>query len=339
MSDIGHKAFDKLCRWEYISHEDSRLGGERQERGVERNGELLRSFYLHCQAKNLRPRTIKDYADRLEYLLRFSGERTTGLVNLTRHDLTEYIVSIIGTLSPVTVNGRLTIFKLFYNHLEDVGLLSGENPTTKLHRVRVDIRPKPILTSEQLSVLLNSFDRTSFAGARNWLMVVVSVDGCLRVGELNNLRLENCPPSQSMLLVVESKTRQYRYIPICETSLTAINEWRTAWRDHLPGEYLFCYENGDGPLEHDRFRKLLCYQEDRGLGFHINPHMLRRTGASHLHRNGADIETISRVLGHSDIRTTRGYINIDLAFLRETANKYSVINDLKLGLDEKRNIS
>ncbi len=75
-------------------------------------------------------------------------------------------------------------------------------------------------------------------------------------------------------------------------------------------------------LTQDQFRGHVraCGLEDRP----ITPHTLRHTFATQLIRQGVDLSTVSRLLGHKDIKTTTIYIHHDPAMLREAVEKLPI---------------
>lgn len=99
------------------------------------DSELLESFYFSCRVKNLTNATMRCYAERISYLMKYAASIKKGLEEVTARDLQNYVMSIIGEVSAATVNGRIVVYKVFYKHLFEEGLLD-ENPTVKLKKIK-----------------------------------------------------------------------------------------------------------------------------------------------------------------------------------------------------------
>jgi len=289
--------------------------------------ELLESFYLHCQLKGLRRRTLKCYADRLRYLMRFCLLSGIHLGVIQQSHIQSYLVSIIGHVSPETVNGRIRVFRVFYNYLASEDLID-HNPMERVHLMSVEQRIMPVLKPIQIGTFLQQFNRRRFTGYRDHLASLLMLDACLRVGEIINLTVDDCR-ILDRLLVVRGKSRRERLVPISPRTAEAIHHWRLKYRDKRAGDRLICYKNGD-PMSEDRIRKIVV-AAGKKVGLKVYPHMLRRSGATALHENGMDIEMLRRVLGHQDIRTTQRYICHDVKAVKESHDRFSIMKYVDMG--------
>ena len=72
----------------------------------------------------------------------------------------------------------------------------------------------------------------------------------------------------------------------------------------------------------------LRFQEcTKTLGLDATIHTLRHSFASHMIKNGADIRSVQEMLGHSDIKTTQIYTQLDTSTLLEAYDKFSPFDD------------
>lgn len=226
-----------------------------------------------------------------------------------------------------TVNGRYRVYSAFFNYLEAEQLLD-HNPMTGIRLLRVEHRIKPVLDVDQMELLLNSFNSRTFCGTRDRLAVLVTLDACLRLGELVHLRTEDCHTTDR-LVRVSGKSRYERLVPITPRTAKGIHNWLLRFRSKLPGDRLLCFRNGDGMYED--YMRLVIVRAGLRVGLRVYPHMLRRSGATAMHQNGADIEIVRRILGHRDIRTTQSYICHGIKAVSEAHDRFSVVARLDVG--------
>lgn len=287
--------------------------------------DLVRQFLYDCQARGLRVRTQRFYADNLAYLIALCGKLDKSLIDITRADIRAYIANRTTSLSPASVNCQIRTFRVFYRFLVDEGELAA-SPMDGIRLVREEETIKPTLTAEQLTLLLGSYKSTDFWGCRDKAIILTMLDGMLRVGELVNLGVADCDLDNGMLRV-RGKSRKERFCPVTATTCRHIHKWKTKYRRQLPGSSLYCYRNGDS-IDTDRIRKALHRQGEK-LGFHVHPQMLRRTGATLFVQHGGSIMAARDQLGHQDIRTTQIYVQYTCKALKAEHDRFSPINGLK----------
>jgi len=134
------------------------------------------AFVFGCKIRNLSPRTINVYAERLGYLARFLEGKGIDIEGATKQNLQDYLMSLIGNVSDETVNGRIRVYRRFFNYLEEEGFWTKPNPSHKLKLIKVSKRIKPVITPEQIEHVLHSLNRNTFEGYRNLTMVMVFWD-------------------------------------------------------------------------------------------------------------------------------------------------------------------
>jgi len=286
---------------------------------------LTEQFWFICRTKNLTPKTIDGYAERLEHLYRWLRERKIDLQDVRRIDIQQYINGLLGTVSDETVNGRIRVYRRFWNVLVDEELWDKPNPMHKVGLIRAERKIRPVLSVEQFSHLLAMCTRRSFEGYRNHLLLLLLWDAMLRLSEVVTFRTEDVN-LQEGIIKVRGKGRRQREVPISPKVQKTIHYWLHKHRAGLPGPTLICKRDGN-ELTGDRVEKIIAGLGKRA-GLKVYPHLLRHSGASLWVKHGGNSFTLQRVLGHAHISTTQRYVTLDTTALKEAHERFTPSRDL-----------
>lgn len=274
------------------------------QKGTMLDIEALKSFYLDCRIRNLRPSTIVGYTERLGYLVVYANEIRKSLIVLDRTDLKQYIFSIVDRVSPETVNGRIRVFKVFFSYLHAEDIIET-NPMMDIRLLKTDRKRKPVLTPKHLLLFLRSFNEPKFTDERNKMIALTLLDSMIRVGELVNLRIDDLDMKRGCLYIhCETKSRKDRVVPLCFPVIKAIRRYLVHYRRDIPGDFLFPKPDGQR-MKRDRVRWIFA-AHGRELGFRVYPHLLRHTGAT---AYGGSLFLLQQILGHAKIETTALYVH------------------------------
>jgi integrase len=127
--------------------------------------------------------------------------------------------------------------------------------------------------------------------------------GGMRLGEVEELRLEDLDFSQKRLSVRDGKGRKDRTVYLTETAIHALEDY-LAVRGEGSGDHVFLYRNA--PLKKGLIRAQLKYAGEKA-GVNVYPHRLRHTCATQLLNAGCQVTSIQRFLGHKELSSTMVY--------------------------------
>lgn len=210
--------------------------------------------------------------------------------------------------NPSTFNLTLTYLGQFFDLLVDLEEIRV-NPYKGIKRRRVSPR-KVRLSVDVIRALLGAPDRTTYAGQRDYSLLLLTLDTGVRPGEALSLSLEDVDLEEMEVRVKRevAKDREERRLPISLPTGQALSlligvrpfEWRDA--------PLFCSYEGDKLDETSWARRMARYSKK--IGAKIRPYDLRHAFALLSLQNGSDPWSLQTTLGHSSMSMTRRYLNL-----------------------------
>lgn len=208
-----------------------------------------------------------------------------------------------------TISRHLASIRLFYQYLLKNTKVQ-EDPTLNVQAPKIDKKAPSILTSEEVTLLLNQPQNIDLKGIRDKAMLEFAYATGMRVTEIISLNIEDINLEEG---VVNCKTRtKTRAIPLGKISLNALKEYVENARNVLikddNEQALFVNINGKRLTRQGVWKIIKFYKEQANITKEITPHVLRHSFATHLLQNGADLKAIQTMLGHSDISSTQVYM-------------------------------
>ena len=290
------------------------------------DSELLESFSFACRVKNLTNTTLKCYAERLAYLLEYASKISKPLDQLSQRDIQAYLMGIMDKVSAATVNGRIRVFKVFYRHLLNEGLIKV-NPMQNIKLVRAERKIKPVLNPEEIGRVLGGFNRKFFYGARNYCMVLLTYDSMVRLNELLTIRLCDVDLN-AKLIKVYGKGRKERHVPFSDRTATVLHTYLIRFRKAASGDLLFPMKNGK-QIAQRRAHRIFSLAGEK-VGIYIHPHLVRHSSASQFIRMGGNPSVLQKILGHSSLLVTQRYIHLSNDDMNQAYKQFSPATQLVL---------
>lgn len=242
-------------------------------------------------------------------------------------------------LANSTVNQRLAAMKSYLKYVSDgnIALMQVYMGIRKVPFLKTPKLQQPVIEKEELGFLLNKPENT-WIGNRDRMILILLFDSAARVSEisgivLGDLSLEISHPS----IIIHGKGRKTRSIALSPKCVEHMKEYiRCYHRAEGLSEMPLFYTEIHGKINHMSQRNIerivkkygdLVRKEHPTLPDRIYPHMLRRSRATGMYRDGIPIEMISVILGHANLETTKIYAIPSVEQLREALTKGQPEND------------
>jgi len=209
--------------------------------------------------------------------------------------------------------------------------LSEWEPLKNVQAPRALYRPLPTATVGVVKALLKTCRGTRFVDRRDEAMLRGLCDTACRIGEYLALRLQDVHLDDgTVILRAEiTKGKRERLTYLGSRALRALREY-LRMRDSLrPDSPLWVTEDGR-PMSYNAFHQVLLSRSHRAKVPTLSPHSLRKLAATSMYRDGANLEEIRRLLGHSTLLVTQRYIGLTDDDLRQSHRTHA-IGDRLLG--------
>lgn len=280
---------------------------------------IIESFIHDLEIKGRSPNTIYNYQLQLRTFYSWCEQTQTDFLSLRPIQAKHYRDALHSTgLSGKTINTTIGTLRTFYEYLMEEELISG-NPILKNLRVREKQRlPNPLIDDEK-AIILSLLEEKDM---HIQLAFKTMLSAGLRVNEAATLTSKDIEIEKDrvILFIKESKGGKARKVPIIDPHTA--QELYEYSKDIPEGEPLFRVSKR---TLQDHARRI---QKRTGIHFYV--HRLRHTFATELLAKDTRLDVIQRVMGHSDISTTRKYaetLNQDILDIAEPINIEKEIKD------------
>ena len=139
----------------------------------------------------------------------------------------------------------------------------------------------------------------------------------VRVSELVNIKIEDIDFNEHVIKIL-GKGNKERYVLYGKVLATYLDEYLPK-RSELVKNHNYLFINKFGNKLTDRGVRLIIDNvlKKGMIDYHISPHMLRHTFATHMLDNGADLKCVQELLGHKSLSSTQVYTHVSNEHLRQ----------------------
>jgi integrase/recombinase XerC len=277
--------------------------------------------YLSLE-KKYSPHTVTAYLNDLENFLFFAQE------NYDYHHIKEVNYSVIRSwivlmvdngISNRSINRKISSLRSYYKFLLKTKQIEV-NPLLKHKALKTSKKIQvPFSETEIAEVLEVLNNAVGFEGIRNKLIVELFYSTGIRRTELVNLKLRDVSIEDRSIKVLGKRNKE-RLIPLIPAVVTTISnylEQRNKLENIKDDAYLFLSSKGVKIYEMLVYRVINSYFSEASLKVKKSPHILRHSFATHLLNEGADLNAVKELLGHTSLASTQVYTHNSIAQLKQ----------------------
>ncbi len=287
---------------------------------MKNNKEAFRD-YLQFE-KKYSPHTVLAYCNDIVSFESFNSvhfdQQNIDQVNYSQ--IRSWIISLVDAdVSNVSVNRKIASLKAYYKFL----LKTKQIEVSPLLKHKALKTPKkiqiPFSEKEVDAVLVHLQNPSGFEAIRDKLIIDLFYTTGMRRTELIHLKMANVNFVASTIKVLgkRNKERIVPVLPVINCQFESYLLERSRLENITDAEYFFLTKKGLKINDSFVYRLINSYFSAVSEKVKKSPHILRHTFATHLLNNGADLNSVKELLGHSSLASTQVYTHNSLSELKK----------------------
>ena len=290
--------------------------------------EAISKFKIYLKIeRGLSENSIESYSSDLKSLYSFikKNNLSDDLKKCNSDVIKKFIYEQSKINNPKTQSRRISGIRSFFDYLTFESYLKI-NPSDLIETPKIGKKLPDSLSLNEIIKIINNIDLNHPQGIRNRAIIETLYASGLRVSELINLKLSNLFFKENLIKVFGKGNKQ-RLVPLGKFSKKYLKIYIEDQRSKSKiiknhSDTIFLNRNGHQLSRFMVFAIIKQLAIKSNIKKNISPHTLRHSFATHLIKNGADLRTIQKLLGHENIITTEIYTHLDTKHLKKIMKKF-----------------
>jgi len=244
------------------------------------------------------------------------------LAEVNYSQIRAWIVMLVDEgISNSSINRKISSLKSFYKFLQKTEQVK-KNPLVKHKALKVAKKVQVPFTVKEINKVIDALElEEDFTSLRNKLMVELFYSTGMRRAELIGLKVGSVHMEAQTLKVLGKRNKE-RLLPLIPSVLGTLRKYLIVRRGlKFETDYLLVTEKGNKIYETLVYRVINSYFSKVSTKVKKSPHILRHSFATHLLNQGADLNSVKELLGHSSLASTQVYTHNSLEKIKEMYNQ------------------
>lgn len=231
-----------------------------------------------------------------------------------------WIVCLVDSkISNRSINRKLASLKAYYKFLQGIGQIAI-NPLAKHRALKTSKKMEIPFSEDEMRKVLSQVEYSDdFEGVRNRLIIELLYTTGIRRAELVHMKMADLDLPGGVVKVLGKRDKE-RIVPLLSSTVKAFRaygEQRATLNSIRDNAYVFLLKSGYKTYDNFVYRLINSYFSKVSSKVKKSPHILRHTFATHLLNEGADLNSVKELLGHSSLASTQVYTHNSIAELKK----------------------
>lgn len=296
------------------------------------NSQIMQDWIKNLRLDGISDKTIRWYGYGLK---RFNSYTDKPYDSVTINDIKDFITWLKDNgYSTSTQKGNYTTLKVFFNYLVTNNYIEV-NPFNKSKTPKFSHKQIYSFKTPEIIEIMKSFDKKDFCGYRDYAIFSTLLSTGIRKAELVNMKLGDVAYDGVGYFRVVGKGNRTRVVPIGNVLSKILKNYikrrqKFLASKNLPASIYSLWVNNRGePLTasgvdgiFDRLKQL-----DYPWSTRVSAHTVRHTFAVTFLVNGGDVFSLQKIMGHSDISTTKVYIDLKTDYIKRQGDNFNPLDN------------
>lgn len=283
--------------------------------------------YLRYE-KRVSPHTVTAYERDLSQFFSFLQEKLeiNQLPDVHTEDIRAWIISLLEdeSLQAKSVNRKISAVRAFYRYKLKIKELTT-NPTLSVHAPKIPKKLPQYVDAKDMEHLFSDIPfEDTFEGLRDRTVLEFFYATGMRLSELLNIKTQDIHLQDNTVKVLGKRNKE-RLIPfgnrLSELLTIYLGYLEKKFVEGTKNNYIFVTANGEQLYPKAVYRIVRKYLDMVTTIDKRSPHVIRHTFATHMLNNGADLNAIKTILGHSSLASTQVYTHSSIEQLKSIYNQ------------------